>query len=84
MPHRTTPPRPANEDQPAIDADEWYTTNELARLVKVDASTLRRWRTHSPPQGPPFVRLCGRVILYGAADVRQWMASRRVCPGQGA
>ncbi|MFP8903078.1 helix-turn-helix transcriptional regulator [Streptomyces atacamensis] len=60
----------------------WYRTEELARLLKVDPSTVRRWRTARPPQGPPFVKLSERVTLYSAADVRQWLADRRVDPKQ--
>ncbi|MFI0776131.1 helix-turn-helix transcriptional regulator [Streptomyces sp. NPDC021212] len=85
MPHRATPLHPTTDNAPpAAAADPWYTTEELARLLKVDASTLRRWRTARPAQGPPFVRLSGRVVLYSAVDVRQWLAERRTVPGQAA
>ncbi|WP_241028284.1 helix-turn-helix transcriptional regulator, partial [Streptomyces verrucosisporus] len=60
----------------------WYRTEELAHLLKVDPSTVRRWRTARPPQGPPFVKLSERVTLYSAADVRQWLADHRVDPEQ--
>jgi transposase-like protein len=73
----------------AIDQEDllhcgWYTTDELARLLGVDASTLRRWRTSQPPQGPPFVRLTNRVTMYSAPDVQAWLASRRTDPAQAA
>ncbi|MBO3682554.1 AlpA family transcriptional regulator [Streptomyces sp. NEAU-YJ-81] len=85
MPHRTTPLHPTTDNAPpAAAGDPWYTTDELARLLKLDPSTLRRWRTARPSQGPPFVRLSGRVVLYSAADVRQWLAERRTVPGQAA
>ncbi|MEV0314529.1 helix-turn-helix transcriptional regulator [Nonomuraea fuscirosea] len=58
----------------------WYTTEELAQLVKVDPSTLRRWRTQEPIQGPPFVRLSDRMTLYSVDDVRTWLQSRRKAP----
>jgi len=32
-----------------------YSSKELAELLHVDASTIRRWRTSNPPQGPAFV-----------------------------
>ena len=35
----------------------WYSTEELANLLGVDASSIRRWRTSRPAQGPPFVKL---------------------------
>ena len=59
---------------------QWYTTEELARIVKVDPSTIRRWRTADPRQGPPFVRLSFGVVRYSPADVQEWLANRRVDP----
>ncbi|EMD23434.1 hypothetical protein C791_7260 [Amycolatopsis azurea DSM 43854] len=55
-------------------------TEEVAALLHVDPSTVRRWRTAKPPQGPPFVPLSERVIVYSAADVDTWLRSRRVDP----
>jgi len=52
---------------------EWLTTEALAQLLGVDASTVRRWRTSRPVQGPPFVQLSERVTMYAAADVEQWL-----------
>ena len=62
----------------------WFTTDELAALLGVDPSTIRRWRTAKPAQGPPFVRLTSRVTLYNAADVRRWLADKRIAPGKAA
>jgi helix-turn-helix protein len=52
--------------QPADDLLDggWFTTEELARMLGVDPSTLRRWRTARPRQGPPFICLSSRVTLY--------------------
>jgi hypothetical protein len=61
-------------------AQRWYTTEELAELLKVDASSLRRWRTACPLQGPPFVRVSARRTIYNAADVEAWLIDRRVDP----
>jgi predicted DNA-binding transcriptional regulator AlpA len=58
----------------------WYSTDELAELIGVDASSLRRWRTALPLQGPPFVRVSARKTIYNSADVETWLASRRVDP----
>jgi hypothetical protein len=45
---------------------------------------VRRWRTARPPQGPPFVPLTGRVVLYDPADVREWLRGQRVDPARDA
>lgn len=65
-------------------AGRWYSTDELAELLGVDASSVRRWRTSHPPQGPPFVRLSSRRTIYSAADVEAWLRSRRIDPGRPA
>jgi predicted DNA-binding transcriptional regulator AlpA len=65
-------------------AGRWYSTEELAKLLGVDASSIRRWRTSRPPQGPPFVKLSSRVTVYSAVDVENWLHSRRVDPGRAA
>ncbi|MCX5339232.1 helix-turn-helix domain-containing protein [Streptomyces atratus] len=59
----------------------WYSTGELARLLRVDPSTLRRWRTAHPRQGPPYIPVSSRVVLYSARDVVTWLTERRVIPG---
>jgi predicted DNA-binding transcriptional regulator AlpA len=78
-----------NTDHPAGSGpdllhDGWYTTDEVAELLGVDASTLRRWRTSTPLQGPPFVRLTSRMTMYSVGDIRAWLASRRVDPAKVA
>jgi hypothetical protein len=62
----------------------WYSSHEVAELLHVDASTIRRWRTSHPPQGPAFIRVSNRVYVYNSNDVATWFASRRVDPGGGA
>ena len=64
--------------------EDWYTTEELALLVKVDPSTIRRWRTAHPRQGPPFVRLSFGVVRYNGTDVGEWLRKRRIDPGDVA
>jgi hypothetical protein len=62
----------------------WYSTEELALLLGVDASSVRRWRTSDPPQGPPFVRLSSRVTIYSASDVEAWLRTKRIDPERAA
>jgi transposase-like protein len=58
----------------------WYTTEELAQMLGVDPSTVRRWRTARPAQGPAFVQLSSRVTVYSAYDVERWLLNRRTDP----
>jgi hypothetical protein len=58
----------------------WYTTEEVAQMLHVDASSLRRWRTARPPQGPPFVQISDRVVRYSRTDVEAYMRAKRVDP----
>ncbi|WP_255632624.1 AlpA family transcriptional regulator [Amycolatopsis sp. TNS106] len=66
--------------EPRLVDGKWLSTEEVAALLHVDPSTVRRWRTARPPQGPPFVPLSERVIVYSASDVDAWLRSRRVDP----
>ena len=61
---------------------QWYTTEEFACLIGVDASTIRRWRTSRPMQGPAFVQLSSRVTKYHADDIARWLRSHRVDPDE--
>jgi predicted DNA-binding transcriptional regulator AlpA len=63
---------------------DWLTTEELAQALGVDSSTVRRWRTSRPVQGPPFVQLSERVTVYSAYDVEEWLRSRRIDPREAA
>ena len=66
-----------------LDGD-WLSTEELAKLLGVDPSTIRRWRTARPVRGPPFVRLSSRVTVYSTSDVRHWLERRRIDPERAA
>ncbi len=75
--------KPGREPRMLLDG-RWFSSSELAEFLHVDASTIRRWRTASPPQGPPFIQVSDRVFLYKSHDVEVWLASRRVDPGGAA
>jgi hypothetical protein len=53
-------------------------------MLQVDASSIRRWRTSDPPQGPPFIRLSSRVTIYSASDVETWLRAKRIDPERAA
>ncbi len=69
-------PEPDSDD----DTPQLLTTEELAEMLRVDASTIRRWRTSRPRFGPPFIHMSDRVTKYDLVDVRRWLAQRRVDP----
>jgi hypothetical protein len=62
----------------------WFTTAELATLLGVDASSLRRWRTADPPYGPAYVRVSARKVNYSAEDIEAWLVRRRTDPSKAA
>lgn len=58
----------------------WYSTEELAELLGIDPSSLRRWRTCIPLHGPAFVRVSPRKVIYKVEDVNAWLDSNRTDP----
>ncbi|MFB9909670.1 helix-turn-helix transcriptional regulator [Allokutzneria oryzae] len=62
----------------------WLSTEQLSAMLGVDSSTLRRWRTAEPIQGPPFVRLTSRVTMYSTLDVEKYLRGKRIVPGAAA
>ncbi|MBF6078040.1 helix-turn-helix domain-containing protein [Nocardia beijingensis] len=69
-----------DEQRRQLDESAWYTTEEVAVFLRVDASSLRRWRTARPPQGPPFVVVSDRVIRYSGADLMAYLKNKRIDP----
>lgn len=56
---------------------EKLTTIELAAELKRSTATVERWRRQR--QGPPYLRLQGRV-LYDRIAVEEWLQSRSTKP----
>ncbi|MBT2145289.1 MULTISPECIES: helix-turn-helix domain-containing protein [unclassified Rhodanobacter] len=56
---------------------ENLTPREAAAVLKRSPVTLERWRRLR--RGPPFLRVCGRV-LYRAGDIAGWLDSQRQEP----
>jgi Helix-turn-helix domain len=75
------PPHPVEVAPARLRTSPLLTTEEVARLLRVDPSSVRRWRAEQPPQGPPFIRLSDRVVLYHAGDLQDWLDERRTAPG---
>jgi len=63
-----------------VSARTLLSTEDVAQLLDVDPSTVRRWRTAQPIQGPPFILISERVTKYRPEDVEQWLNDRRVVP----
>jgi len=63
-----------------VSARTLLSTEDVAQLFDVDPSTVRRWRTAQPTQGPPFIHISERVTKYRPEDVEQWLNDRRVVP----
>ncbi|NQE87579.1 helix-turn-helix domain-containing protein [Nocardia terpenica] len=63
---------------------EWFTTRQAAKVLGVDASSLRRWRTADPPYGPAYVRVSPRVVMYSGADIEAFLRAHRTDPAAAA
>jgi hypothetical protein len=53
---------------------EYVGEDGLADRYLIPARTAQRWRASG--EGPPFVRLGRRRVLYRVADVEAWLAAR--------
>ncbi|MBF6276314.1 MULTISPECIES: helix-turn-helix domain-containing protein [Nocardia] len=60
--------------------DEWLTTEEVARRLKVPCKTLATWA--SARKGPPYARI-GRFRRYRRLDLIEW-ESRQVRDSQSS
>ncbi len=52
------------------------TPGEFADLISVSEATVERWRGQG--EGPPFVKVSGKVVRYRAADVQAYIDARVV------
>jgi hypothetical protein len=77
-----TPISPAaNWPMTQFAVDFFYTTEEMAKILKVDPSTLRRWRRLKIPKGPKATYISERIWRYYHADFVEWMNGRRNAVG---
>ena len=61
--------------------DFFYTTEEMAKILKVDSSTIRRWRRLKIPKGPKATCISERTWRYYHADFVEWLNGRRNAVG---
>ena len=52
------------------------TPGEFADLISVSEATVERWRGQG--EGPPFVKVSGKVVRYREVDVQAFIAARLV------
>ena len=71
----------ANWPMTQFAVDFFYTTEEMAKILKVDSSTLRRWRRLKIPKGPKATCISERTWRYYHADFVGWMNERRNAVG---
>ena len=60
---------------------EYMSTTEAAEYLRVSKAFLDE-RRYLGADGPPFLRLGGRRIVYRKVDIDRWAARCRVDPGQ--
>jgi predicted DNA-binding transcriptional regulator AlpA len=70
-----------NSPAPEVPADI-LTEKELAQSYKHSVSLARKWRRTG--EGPPFIRLGGKLIRYRRADVEAWLTGQRREPSAKA
>ncbi|MBJ7327276.1 MAG: helix-turn-helix domain-containing protein [Chthoniobacterales bacterium] len=61
--------------------DFFYTTVQMANILNVDPSTLRRWRRLEKPNGPKATCISERTWRYHHADFVEWLNTRRSAVG---
>ncbi|WP_052389467.1 helix-turn-helix domain-containing protein [Belnapia moabensis] len=71
MPHSKL--QHAEPHGPAV-VSEYLTQSEIAKRYKLSERTIERWRLIG--EGPPFVRVGPRRILYRLTDCEAWLAER--------
>jgi len=54
---------------------EYLTLPEVAELIRTPVGTIYQWRSRSPKQGPPAMKL-GRRLVFARSDVDSWMAAQ--------
>ena len=56
------------------DDEKFFTTQEVARFLRVTVRTLERWRSEG--EGPPIITM-GGLIRYRSDDLDAWIEANR-------
>jgi predicted DNA-binding transcriptional regulator AlpA len=80
-PNPVLSPRQGVPASPASLVPELLTPEQVAELLHVEASLLRRWRYER--RGPMSFKI-GKYVRYRRDDVLEWIDEQRVATGQGS
>ena len=60
------------------DTDEFLTTEECAKFLRVSAVTLERWRCEGGPDHPPYIKFPGKRgrVVYSQRALLTWLTGR--------
>ncbi|MGH7556783.1 MAG: helix-turn-helix transcriptional regulator [Gemmatimonadota bacterium] len=61
------------------ESDTLLTRGDLARILRVSPFTLARWTSRG--EGPPWIKLGSRRVVYRSGDVRAWLKNQKGGPG---
>ena len=61
---------------------EKITTSSVAKMLGTSPRTVQRLRKRG--EGPPYVLITPRIVLYERAAVVEWLKARSVVPGEVA
>jgi hypothetical protein len=64
-----------NRPMTSHDNEPFMTEPEAAKVIRVSARTLRRWRTKGT--GPPVAGYAGRRALYRRSELLAWLTRER-------
>jgi predicted DNA-binding transcriptional regulator AlpA len=70
--HSIAPSGPISDRE--YPSTQFMTDAQFATTVHVDTRTTLRWRNTG--EGPPFIRVGTRRILYRCSDIDEWLKSR--------
>jgi len=67
-------PAPGRRPAPSAQPDEYLSPREVAVLIRVNRSTLAKWRASG--RGPRWIRVTPRMVRYSRAEVENFLTQR--------